>query len=406
MAEGSEIREKLNVDVVIVGGAITGSILALALSSATAHQLNIAIIEKSPPNYAEQGGFDARSIALAYGSLQKLAKIEPLVGRNLAERIRKIATSIQQIHVSDQNHFGKTTLKAEELALPQLGVVVELATLGEQLNQLIAQQPNIQIFCPDTVVKIERDLTACQITLQSNKQITTSLLVAADGIQSQIAQQCGVSTDFIRDYQQSAIIANVKTTAPHYNQAFERFTKQGPFALLPLADNTMSLVWCLRDPTQAMAMSDTDFLQAIQQQFGWKLGKFTQVSKRFAYLLSSQKASSHIHHRLAIVGNASQLLHPVAGQGFNLGMRDLFALANLVGQAFEKKQDIGNSALLNEYEQQRLADQQRIMQTTSGLISLFSCDFLPVQVSRNLGLIALNHSKPLRNFVANQALGW
>ncbi|MGX2970110.1 2-octaprenyl-6-methoxyphenyl hydroxylase [Ursidibacter sp. B-7004-1] len=406
MAEGSEIREKLNVDVVIVGGAITGSILALALSSATAHQLNIAIIEKSSPNYAEQGGFDARSIALAYGSLQKLAKIEPLVGGNLSERIRKIATSIQQIHVSDQNHFGKTTLKADELALPQLGVVVELATLGEQLNQLIAQQPNIQIFCPDTVVKIERDLTACQITLQSNKQITTSLLVAADGIQSQIAQQCGVSTDFIRDYQQSAIIANVKTTAPHYNQAFERFTKQGPFALLPLADNTMSLVWCLQDPTKAMAMSNTDFLQAIQQQFGWKLGKFTQISKRFVYPLSSQKASSHIHHRLAIVGNASQLLHPVAGQGFNLGMRDLFALANLVGQAFMKKEDIGGSALLNEYEQQRLADQQRIMQTTSGLISLFSCNFLPVQIARNLGLITLNHSKPLRNFVAHQALGW
>ncbi|KDB48778.1 2-octaprenyl-6-methoxyphenyl hydroxylase [Glaesserella parasuis] len=398
---------KQNIDVVIVGGAVTGSVLALALSSVSGHQLQIAIVEKNEPNYAQQGGFDARSIAFAYGSLQKLAQIRPLATeQNLAQLVYRIATPIKQIHVSDQGHFGKTTLKADELRLSELGVVVELTKLGEQLTALIAKQPNIQLFCPDTVAHIERTEQHCHITLNSGTQLTSKLLVACDGIQSQIAQQCGVTTQFIKDYQQSAIIANVILSEPHQNHAFERFTKQGPFALLPLNEKMMSLVWCMEDPTDAMAMSDSDFLHALQQQFGWKLGKFLQVSKRFVYPLSSQKSENHIHHRLAIVGNASQLLHPVAGQGFNLGMRDLFELATLVGQAFAQGEDFGEAKWLQQFEQHRQADQTRIMQSTSGLISIFGCEFLPIQVARNLALFGLSHFSLVRNAVAHKALGW
>ncbi|MDH2997485.1 2-octaprenyl-6-methoxyphenyl hydroxylase [Pasteurellaceae bacterium LFhippo2] len=393
-------------DVVIVGGAITGSVLALALSSVSQHKMQIAIVEKNQPNYAEQGGFDARSIALAYGSLQKLAKIQPVVGENLATLVENISTSIQQIHVSDQTHFGKTTLKASELKLNKLGVVVELAKFGEKLANIIEQHQNIQIFCPDTVESIERTENECYLTLSSQQKLTSQLVVAADGIQSQIAQQCGVETQFIKDYHQSAIIANVELSEAHNGRAFERFTTQGPFALLPLTDKTMSLVWCVKDSAEPMAYSDQDFLKALQQQFGWKLGKFLRVSKRFVYPLSSQKSASHISHRLAIVGNASQLLHPVAGQGFNLGMRDLFELATLIGNAFNQQQDIGNFALLSQFDKNRQADQNRIMQSTSGLISIFSCEFLPVSSIRNAGLFALSHIPLARNMVANRALGW
>lgn len=393
-------------DVIIVGGAMTGSVLALALSSATAHKMQIAIVEKNAPNYAEQGGFDARSIALAHGSLQKFAKIFPLADRSLLDLTRPICTPIEQIHVSDQHHFGKTTLTAKELKLPQLGAVVELAKIGNILSELLAKQPNIQLFCPDTVEKIERTETECQLTLTSQTKLTAPLVVAADGIQSQLAKQCDVATQLVKDYQQSAIIANVALSEPHRNQAFERFTRQGPFALLPLTENTMSLVWCVQDPTEPMAMSDSEFLNALQQQFGWKLGKFERVSKRFVYPLSSQKAESHIHHRLAIVGNAAQLLHPVAGQGFNLGMRDLFVLASLVGQAFNQQQDIGSYATLHPFAQHRYADQTRMMGLTSGLISLFCCEALPVQMARNAGLILSDHCQCLRNQWAHQALGW
>ncbi|OOS00254.1 2-octaprenyl-6-methoxyphenyl hydroxylase [Haemophilus paracuniculus] len=393
-------------DVVINGGAITGSVLALALSSFSSHQMQIAIIEKSPPNFAEQGGFDARSIALAYGTLQKFRKILPLARGNLLEKIEPISTPIEQIHVSDQGHFGKTTLSAAEMKLPYLGRVVELAKIGQELTACLAKQLNISLFCPNTIQQIERTPQICQLTLQDGTRLETPLLVCSDGIQSQIAKQCGVETRLLKDYQQSAIIANVKISEPHHQQAFERFTSQGPLALLPLADQTMSLVWCVKQAEDLLTLSETDFLAKLQQQFGWKLGKFERASQRFAYPLTSQKAEAHIHHRLAIVGNAAQLLHPVAGQGFNLGMRDLFALAQQVATAFQAGNDLGDYTLLSEFERHRKADQDRIIRSTSGLISLFGCEFLPVQALRNLGLLTLTHHTPTRKWLANQALGW
>lgn len=393
-------------DAVIIGGAITGSVLALALSSVSGHKMRIAIVEKQRPNYAQQGGFDTRAIALAYGSLQKMATIRPLGGKNLAALVEEFATPIQHIHVSDQHHFGKTTLRAEDLRLDKFGVVVELATLGEKLAALIAQHSHIRLFCPDKVQSLNRTAAQCELTLVSGTRLVAPLMIAADGIQSEIARQCGVDTECVKAYRQSAVIANVELAEPHQNHAFERFTSQGPFALLPLAARTMSLVWCVQQPDEIIAYSDAQFLQALQRQFGWRLGKFLRVSKRFVYPLSSQKAASHIHHRLAIVGNAAQLLHPVAGQGFNLGMRDLFCLAELVGQAFQAGQDLGSIRVLAEFERRRQADQARIMRYTSGLISLFGHEGLSAQLARNIGLFSLSHCDWARAKVANQALGW
>ncbi|QLB42962.1 2-octaprenyl-6-methoxyphenyl hydroxylase [Mannheimia pernigra] len=392
-------------DVVIVGGAVTGSVLALALSSFSQHKISIAIIEKSLPDYEQQGGFDARSIALAFGSLQKMRQITPLVGDNLGAEIEKIATPIKQIQVADKGHFGKATLKASEQNLPQLGAVVELAKLGKKLTACLEQHANIQLFCPNEVIEVQRSIDACKLTLNNGEQLNCTLLVGADGIQSKIASQCGVETLERRNYQQFAIIANVELSKPHQNQAFEYFTEQGPFALLPLNGNRMSLVWCVKN-VDGLQLPDSEFLDRLQQQFGWKLGQFLRVSKRFIYPLILQKSESHIHHRLAVVGNAAQMLHPVAGQGFNLGLRDLHTLAELVAQAFNQGKDIGEFSLLSEFECQRSQDQAKMMNATSGLISIFSCEMLPVQVMRNLGLFMVSHSKCARDFVINQALGW
>lgn len=392
-------------DMVIVGGAVTGSVLALALSSFSQHKMSIAIIEKSLPDYEKQGGFDARSIALAFGSLQKMRQITPLVGDNLGAEIEKIATPIKQIQVADKGHFGKATLKASEQHLPQLGAVVELAKLGKKLTACLEQHANIQLFCPNEVIEVQRSVENCKLTLNNGEQLHCALLVAADGIQSKIASQCGVETLERRNYQQFAIIANVELSKPHQNQAFEYFTEQGPFALLPLNGNRMSLVWCVKN-VDGLQLPDSEFLDRLQQQFGWKLGQFLRVSKRFIYPLMLQKSESHIHHRLAVVGNAAQMLHPVAGQGFNLGLRDLHTLAELVAQAFNQGKDIGEFSLLSAFERQRSQDQAKMMNATSGLISIFSCEMLPVQVMRNLGLLMVSHSKCARDFVINQALGW
>lgn len=393
-------------DVVIVGGAMSGSMLALALSSASQHKMRIAVVEKALPNFTEQGGFDARSIALAHGSLQKLAEIQPLAGGDLCERVQRLATPIQQIHVSDQGHFGKTRLTAADLHLPQLGAVVELEALGKQLADCLAKQPNVELFCPASVVKIERNQTACFLSLTDGSALECRLLVAADGIQSQIAQMCGVKTETVRDYGQFALIANVELSEPHQSRAFERFTAEGPFALLPLSEKRMSLVWCMKETQSVSAMSDEAFLHALQQQFGWTLGKFLRVSKRYIYPLSLQKTDSHIHHRLAIVGNAAQQLHPVAGQGFNLGLRDLFILSKLVGDAYKTEQDIGDYRLLFAFEKQREADQAHSICQTNGLISLFCNDFLPLAAARNVGLLGLTQFAPARERLANAALGW
>lgn len=393
-------------DIVIVGGAITGSVLALALSHFSQQKMSIAIVEKLLPNYEQQGGFDARSIALAEGSLQKMRQILPLAGEDLGSIIEAIGTPIQQIHIADKGHFGKTTLKANELPVSQFGVVVELAKLGKKLTACIQQHPNIKLFCPNKVEVIERSQQLCKLTLKNSEQLSCRLLIAADGIQSNVAKQCGVDTLQVRDYKQSAVIANVELSEPHQNQAFEYFTEQGPFALLPLTGNCMSLVWCTKQADELMQLPDEVFLDRLQQQFGWQLGKFLRVSKRFVYPLMLQKTESHIHHRLAIVGNAAQMLHPVAGQGFNLGLRDLYTLAKLVAKTFNQGQDIGEFSVLSAFEKSREQDQKQMMAITSGLISIFSCEILPMQIGRNLGLLSISHSKILREWGANKALGW
>lgn len=392
-------------DVIIVGGALSGSVLALALSSATAHRLRVAIVEKQSPNFSEQGGFDARSIALAQGSLHKMAQIQPLAGEHLGEVLTAIATPIREIHVSDQGHFGKVVLRADELSLPQLGAVVELANFGRRLQQCIALQPNITCFCPDHLISLERHPSHCHVTLQQGGQLRGRLLVAADGIQSELAAQCGVLTQQQRDYAQSAIIANVEANEAHQGRAFERFTTQGPLALLPLSEQRLSLVWCVRSPEALMALSESDFLHALQTQFGWTLGKLTRLSKRFVYPLTLQKAERHIHHRLAIVGNAAQQLHPVAGQGFNLGMRDLFTLSEIVAQAFKQGDDPGAFTYLHRFEKTRQADQTRLLNATSGLISLFCTENPLFQVGRNLGLFGLAHCQNARHRFVQQAIG-
>lgn len=393
-------------DIVIVGGAITGSVLALALSHFSQQKMSIAIVEKLLPNYEQQGGFDARSIALAEGSLQKMRQILPLAGEDLGSIIEAIGTPIQQIHIADKGYFGKTTLKANELPVSQFGVVVELAKLGKKLTACIQQHPNIKLFCPNKVEVIERSQQLCKLTLKNSEQLSCRLLIAADGIQSNMAKQCGVDTLQVRDYKQSAVIANVELSEPHQNQAFEYFTEQGPFALLPLTGNCMSLVWCTKQADELMQLPDEVFLDRLQQQFGWQLGKFLRVSKRFVYPLMLQKTGSHIHHRLAIVGNAAQMLHPVAGQGFNLGLRDLYTLAKLVAKTFNQGQDIGEFSVLSAFEKSREQDQKQMMAITSGLISIFSCEILPMQIGRNLGLLSISHSKILREWGANKALGW
>ena len=396
----------MDYDVVIIGGAMAGATLALALSAKTQGQMRIAIVEKQAPQQHQQSGFDARCIALSDGSCQRLNRIQLPDKQRLWQKIQGIATPIKQIHVSDKGHSGIVEFSAHEFDLEALGAVVELQQMGQCLLQAMQQYPHLDYLAPQQVEQIEYLPSAVKIRLKNDRTLRAKLLVGADGSRSQVASAASIEQQLQREYGQTAIITNVQVQQPHQYRAFERFTDEGPLALLPMAGNLMSLVWCVKQPQALISLDENAFLQQLQQRFGWRLGKLQQCGKRFAYPLNLYRAAQHIQPRTALVGNAAQTLHPVAGQGFNLGIRDLMALADVVADNFAAQQDIGDYALLQRYEEIRQADQQHIIQLTDSLVSVFANNLLPLQLARNLGLMALSQCRLAKQHFAKATLGW
>lgn len=393
-------------DVIIHGGGIAGTTLALAIAQAQP-QLRLAIIERQLPNNHQQGGFDARCIALSQGTCQRFDRIKLTPqGTSLWQKIEKFATPIKQIHVSDRGHAGLVQFNAQEFGLSTLGAVVELSQVGQLLLQQIAKLPQIHHFCPDEIVAIHTTEQAIKVELKSQNQLSAKLLVGADGTCSKVAQLTGISSQLLQDYQQTAIITNIQIQQDHQYRAFERFTAEGPIALLPLADKLMTLVWCVKQADELLTLNEQAFLTKLQQAFGWRLGKFLQAGKPIAYPLKLSKASQSIQPRVVLIGNAAQTLHPIAGQGFNLGIRDVLQLVENINQSITQKQDIGDFARLQDYKMQRQQDQQQIIHLTDGLVSIFANQLLPMEIGRNIGLFMLAQSSLLRQHFAKPTLGW
>ena len=396
----------MNYDIVIVGGAMTGTTLALALSAFTNGKMKIAVLERQLVKQHRQSGFDARCIALSDGSCQKFARIILPDGQNLWQKIQPFSTHIEQIHVSDKGHSGIVEFSAREFHLQQLGAVIELQQAGQIMLQAVEQSDNIDYLCPVEIAHIERSQDGVKISLKNDRTLTAQLLIGADGTKSEVASAVNISQEMLHDYGQTAIITNVQTQQPHQNRAFERFTTEGPLALLPMKDNLMSLVWCVRHADELLQADENSFLTRLQQQFGWRLGRFQRCGQRFAYPLTLSCAPQHIQARTVLIGNAAQTLHPIAGQGFNLGIRDVMTLANILSYAYLQQQEIGYDALLQQYENKRKADQKQMIQLTDGLLTIFANNLLPLQIGRNLGLMALAQSSMLRQHFAKPTLGW
>ena len=396
----------MNYDIVIVGGAMTGTTLALALSAFTNGKMKIAVLERQPAKQHQQSGFDARCIALSDGSCQKFSRIILPDGQNLWQKIQPFSTHIEQIHVSDKGHSGIVEFSARESHLQQLGAVIELQQAGQIMLQAVEQSDNIDYLCPVESAHIEYSQDGVKISLKNDRTLTAQLLIGADGTKSEVASAVNISQEMLHDYGQTAIIANVQTQQPHQNRAFERFTTEGPLALLPMKDNLMSLVWCVRHADELLQTDENAFLTRLQQQFGWRLGRFQRCGQRFAYPLTLSRAAQHVQARTVLIGNAAQTLHPIAGQGFNLGIRDVMTLANILSYAYLQQQEIGDDALLQQYENKRKADQKQMIQLTDGLLTIFANNLLPLQIGRNLGLMALAQSSMLRQYFAKPTLGW
>ena len=396
----------MNYDIVIVGGAMTGTTLALALSAFTNGKMKIAVLERQPAKQHQQSGFDARCIALSDGSCQRFSRIILPDGQNLWQKIQPFSTHIEQIHVSDKGHSGIVEFSARESHLQQLGAVIELQQAGQIMLQAVEQSDNIDYLCPVEIAHIECSQDGVKISLKNDRTLTAQLLIGADGTKSEVASAVNISQEMLHDYGQTAIIANVQTQQPHQNRAFERFTTEGPLALLPMKDNLMFLVWCVRHADELLQTDENAFLTRLQQQFGWRLGRFQRCGQRFAYPLTLSRAAQHVQARTVLIGNAAQTLHPIAGQGFNLGIRDVMTLANILSYAYLQQQEIGDDALLQQYENKRKADQKQMIQLTDGLLTIFANNLLPLQIGRNLGLMALAQSSMLRQYFAKPTLGW
>lgn len=387
--------------VIIAGGGMTGATLALALSHLTQGKLPVTLIEAVAPGDRAHPGYDGRAIALAAGTCQQLAAI------NVWPALADCATPITHVHVSDRGHAGFVNMAAADYGVSALGNVIELHEVGNRLYQQLRKAPGVTLRCPEQVSRVERHQDSVSVTLSGGETLQGSLLVAADGSRSHTAAACGIQWHS-EDYQQIAVIANVTTQLAHQGRAFERFTQYGPLALLPMSNGRSSLVWC--HPPEAQSRinnwSDAEFLAELQQAFGWRLGRFTHTGLRYSYPLALQKADRTVAHRLAVVGNAAQTLHPIAGQGFNLGIRDVMSLAETLAAAHREQADPGSFAVLQRYSQRRVADRAATIGVTDGLVRLFANRYLPLVVGRNLGLMTMDNLPWLRNRLAERTLGW
>ncbi len=383
-------------DLVIAGGAMAGMSLALAVNKLAKAPMSIAVVEPYQIDHRSHPGFDSRSIALSYGTTNILKQFD------LWDEIAEVATAIEHIHVSDRSHAGMTDISNHSVGLEALGYVVELADVGRIYHAKAEQDNNITLLTT-SVEAVERSSEEVVVTLADKQQLTTKLLVAADGAVSRCCQALGIEQTE-HDFEQVALIANVTTTQPHQHRAFERFTDSGPVALLPMSQDRMSLVWCLRHDRakQMMAADDQTFLNELQNDFGWRLGQFKKAGQRASYPLWLRYRKQNISHRFAIVGNAAQTLHPIAGQGFNLGIRDVATLAETIANA---PQDPGCYSVLKDFKQAREKDRTATISLTSSLVHIFSNDYLATRIGRNLGLAAMDNLPTLKSPLIKRTLG-
>lgn len=372
-------------DVLIIGGGLVGASLACALRGSG---LRLGVIEAVPLVASTRPGHDDRTLALAWGSKQIFESM------GCWQDIVRDATPIERIHISDRGRFGMTRLSAVEAGLPTLGYVVSHRALGAALLKTMQASKNIDWLCPAEMQDIRLVPESASVTIRHedlNKTLTARLVIAADGAHSAVRRLLGIEAERT-EYRQSAIVTTVTTSEAHDNTAYERFTDTGPLALLPLYKNECAVVWSAREEEvqTILGWSDAEFLEHLQDRFGDRLGAFTRLGKRAAWPLALTRVPEQVRERLALIGNAAHTVHPVAGQGFNLGLRDVASIAEILTDAVRAGEDIGSLAVLRRYAGWRQRDNQITAGFTNGLIRVFSNNAIPLTLLRNAGLLAVD----------------
>jgi 2-octaprenyl-6-methoxyphenol hydroxylase len=384
-------------DVVIAGGGMVGASFALALR---ATRLRVLLVESVPADSAAQPSFDERTTALGNGSRQIFESL------GVWPAMEKDAAAIRSIHVSDAGRFGVARLDAAEQRVPAFGYVVPNRTIGRVLWQALRETPNITLAVPAQVknVTLHGEAVTLDVVSDTSERIRASVAVAADGAGSVLRASAGIDAE-VEDYEQVAIVVNAATDKPNRGEAFERFTPSGPLAVLPNAGGGYTVVWAVRPERAAalMALDDTQFAAELLASFGWRAGRWTRIGRRNTYPLTLSRAAETVAGRVVLIGNAAQALHPVAGQGFNLGLRDAATLAEMLAGA---KANPDFTELLSRFAAWRAEDRQGVTRFTDGLVKLFGSELPGLGLVRNFGLLLFDMSPAAKRALARVSWGF
>lgn len=396
-------------EVIIVGGGMVGLSLALMLAK---QNIAVKLLEAIKyPNYDDvnlapyHSSFDARNSALSRRTVQIYQEL------GLWSALQEHATPIFEVNITEQGSFGKARLKAEQEKVESFGQVIENAWLGRVLLTEVQKQPFIELIDGVQVTQLTQDADMAYIKASRGEEqlsLQAKLVIAADGRDSFCRKALGIGASE-HEYDQVAIVTTVQTSKPHNHVGFERFSSLGPLALLPLpGEYRRSVVWPVKKGTEGEWLGDENdqhFLDALQETYGDRAGKFQKTGKRFSFPLSQVLADKQAVGRVVLMGNAAHTIHPVAGQGFNLCMRDAHVLVRFLTEQIAQNADLGGAAMLQAYEASRLTDQQRVIKFCDSVVRGFSNSNPILKFIRNTGLVAFDTIPGIKPLVANYAMG-
>lgn len=389
-------------DALVIGGSLSGLTMALGLEQAG---LSTLVVDRETPKILTDIKFDGRTTALSYSSVCMLEAL------GVWGETAPHACPILDIRVSD----GESRLFAHydhrDVGDNPMGHIVENIALRQALLKKVARSRTIRHIAPAEITELQRTSTGVSATLGDGRVVKARLAIGADGRGSKTRSGAGIRTTNW-DYKQNAIVCNVAHEVPHHNIAHERFLPNGPFALLPLNPieghpHLSSVVWTERRDVapKMVALNEADFCQELTRRFGDYMGEMTLVGGRSHYPLGLQKAERFIDPRLALVGDAAHVMHPIAGQGFNLGLRDIAALAEILAEGRRLGLDPGAHEMLARYQRWRQFDTTSLLAATDWLNRLFANDIPPLRIARSLGLAAVNQLPPVKRLFMRHAMG-
>ena len=385
----------------IVGGGIVGAVAALALAKTTA--LKIAVLDSKILSLSENQTqhYDARVSAISLASKRIFSNL------NVWEKIKsKRISPYLHMHVWDEAGRGEIHFDAADLNQPALGFIIEDSVMRTSLADVCLEYDNLHFFSSVNLISLTQCDDAVELKTSDGDTFTCKLLIAADGAHSWVREQMAIPFK-TWSYGQTAIVSTVKTTLPHQATAWQRFLPTGPLAFLPLSDaNTCSIVWSVKHECvdDILSLSETEFCSKLTGAFENKLGDVISATPRFHFPLTMRHVKQYVQPRIALMGDAAHTIHPLAGQGVNMGLLDAVCLAEVVSDACSKGRDFSHFAVLRRYERARKSDNLAMLAAVDGLKTVFISQYKMIQLARNAGLSLANHSF-LRRYFAQYALG-